>query len=149
MEGRLPRAEKEVNDLKEQVTLLEARSMRDNLKFYGIDEQQNENTEQTVRHFLRNQMKISDEDLVKIKFDRVHRTAERSKGNQHVIIAKLTSTEGKLLVTRHLDRRSGYGVTEQLPRVLSERKKTITAIIQAGKGAAPEPALGFRQTNSG
>jgi len=142
LEGRLTRAEKEISDLKEQLTMQEARSMQDNLKFYGIKENENENCEETITTFLREKMKINEQDILKIHFDRVHRTGERNKDGKRVIVAKLTSTEGKNLILRHgrnLERHSGYGVSEQLPRVLAERKKQLLPSFKKAKEQQKKP----------
>ena len=66
-EGRLVRAEKQVEDMREQLLLHEARSMRDNLVFYNIPESANENTESVLKEFLISEMKISSDDMKKFR----------------------------------------------------------------------------------
>jgi len=136
LEGRLTRAEKELEDLREQFLVQEARSMRDNIKFYNIPETQDEVCEDAVRKFLSKEMKISDNDLNKIKFDRVHRTGQYRRGQNRVIVAKFNPYEGRQIVFNHvkyLDRSKNYGISEQLPRELAERKKQLIPVYKQAK----------------
>ena len=48
LEGRLTRAEKEIEDLRDEQLLQQARSMRDNLKFFNIPEEKQEDCEKTL-----------------------------------------------------------------------------------------------------
>ena len=129
LEGRLSRAEKQVEEMKEQQLVDEARSMRDNLMFFNVkDGGPQENTEETLRTFLRSEMKIEDNNMDKIRFDRVHRMGKYSNGSNRIIVGKFNPSEGKHIVFSHvhnLDAKKGFGVSEQLPRELAERKKQL------------------------
>ena len=136
MEGRLTRTENVLEDLREQMLVQEARSMRDNLKFYNIPESQDEECEETVRKFLSKEMKISVNDLNKIKFDRIHRTGQYRRDQNRVIVAKFNPCEGRQIVFNHvknLDRSKNYGISEQLPRELAERKKQLIPAYKQAK----------------
>ena len=87
LEGRLTRTEKVVEELKEQLLYQEARSMRDNLKFFNIPEQQGENCERTLYDFLHFEMKIGDDDMRRIRFDRLHRVGPYIRGQSRLIVA--------------------------------------------------------------
>jgi DNA repair ATPase RecN len=50
--------------LQDNITDLKARSMRDNLLFFNISEDENENTTETIHDILENQMGIEDEKTV-------------------------------------------------------------------------------------
>lgn len=142
LEGRLTRTEKEVTELKERLLLQEARSMRDNLKFYGLAEVTGENCEITLKTFMKREMKISEEDLKKISFDRVHRTAERNREKHRVIVAKFNPSEGRQIVLQHcrnIPRNKGYSVSEQLPRELAERKKMLLPSFKKAKEEKKQP----------
>ena len=135
-EGRLTRAEKLIEDQKEQILQLEARSMRDNLVFYNITEYPGENTEKVLRDFLYKDMYISDEDYSKIYFDRVHRIGQKRDNYARPIVAKFNPYVGKEIVlanTKNLDPRMKYGVSEQLPRELEERKKQLLPLYRDAK----------------
>ena len=130
MEGRLIRAEKETDNLKEQYLITEARSMRDNLMFYNIPESSKgaqEDASKTLKSFLADEVRINDEELKQVRFDRVHRIGQKKNDKPRVIVAKFNPSYGKNIVMRHcknLDRAKRYGVNEQLPRELEERKNT-------------------------
>jgi hypothetical protein len=130
LEGRLTRAEKQIEDMREELLQHEARSMRDNLIFYNIPEStaETEDTEHIVRQFLQHEMKVSNHDMGSIKFDRVHRAGARSETKHRVIVAKFNPSRGKDIVLKHaknIAKGKGYGVNEQLPRELEERKKQL------------------------
>ena len=125
LEGRLIRAEKEIHHLREELLKQESRSMKDNLMFHNVPETRSENTEQTLRNFLKKEMKISDENLRKIRFDRVHRVGRQQGDGHRVIVAKFNPFEGRQIVLQHIkkvDKSKRYGLNEQLPRELAERE---------------------------
>jgi len=151
-EGRLTRAEKELEDLREQQLRSEARSMRDNLVFYNVPEEgDQENTETTLRKFMKVEMKISDDDLNNvISFDRVHRIVDKDvKKNKdkkgkwiRPIVAKFTSSKGKETVMRHaknLRKGMKFGVNDQLPREMDERKKQLMPQYKEAKAGNKRP----------
>ena len=131
LEGRLVRAEKEISEVKEQLLMQEARSMRDNLVFFNIPESKNESCEGVLRKFLMDEMKISESDMKKIRFDRVHRSGQHhpnQQGHPRVMVAKFNPYEGRQIVLSHvknLDKTKNFGVNEQLPRQMAERKKQL------------------------
>ena len=142
MEGRLIRAEKEIQDLKEQQLMSEARSMRDNLIFYNITEPTQENPETTLNNFLKDEMKVNDDDLKKIKFDRVHRIGKKEKTKTRPLIAKFNPSSGKGLVLSHaknLNKEKKFGVNEQLPRELEERKKHLLPQYREARSQDKKP----------
>ncbi len=144
-EGRLTRAEKLVEDLREQLLQQEARSMRDNLVFFNVPEQQTDhikNTEHVLRDFLKTEMKIKDDDLRKINFDRVHRTGAKQQGRSRLIVAKFNPSYGKEIVLKHaknLRPGENFGVNEQLPRELDERKKQLLQRYKDAKNSQQKP----------
>lgn len=140
IEGRLTRTEKQVEDLREELLYQEARSMRDNLVFFNIPEnsQSTENTEAVLRKFFTEEMKVGDEEMRKIRFDRVHRTGVKASGKRRTIVAKFNPSEGKEIVLKHtknLVKAKKFGVSEQLPRELEERKKQLLPQFKAAKNS--------------
>ena len=90
-EGRLIRVEKEIDNLKEQYLMTEARSMRDNLMFYNIPESSKgaqEDASKTLKSFLADEMKINDKELKQVRFDQVHRIGQKKIDKPRVIVAK-------------------------------------------------------------
>ena len=56
-------------DLRERHIDLQCKTMRDNLIFNGIIEEDEENTEETIKDFIKKEMEI----IQTIEFQRVHR----------------------------------------------------------------------------
>jgi hypothetical protein len=142
LEGRLTRSEKLVEDMREQLLQQQARSMRDNLVFFNIPEQHDENTEAVLKKFLTDEMKVSASDMENIKFDRVHRTGQKAPSWNRIIVAKFNPSHGKDLVLRHaknLDKSKKFGVNEQLPRELEERKKRLLPKFKEAKTERKNP----------
>lgn len=135
LEGRVTRLETETSGLREDLLQLQARSMRDNLIFYNIPEPDNENAQTTLRTFLREEMKISEEDMHQISCDRVHRLGKKTT-RIRPLIAKFNPSTGKDLVYRHtrnLNRDKRFGIGEQLPRELEERRKRLLPVFKEAK----------------
>lgn len=127
LEGRVTRLETETTSLREELLSLQARSMRDNLIFYNVPEPQHENPENTLRSFLRDEMSISEADLTRITCDRVHRLGKKTERTRP-LIAKFNPSSGKDIIykhTRFLNKQKRFGISEQLPRELEERKKRL------------------------
>lgn len=144
LEGRLTRSEKMVEELKERSLYQEARSMRDNLVFYNIKEASEgvEDTKAVLRGFLREEMRIGAEDMQQINFDRVHRVGAKNRNQPRIIVAKFNPGFGKDIVLRHgknLDRAKNYGVNEQLPQELEQRKKQLLPQFKAARSNNEKP----------
>ena len=145
LEGRITRLEKTVAELKEEVLYIEARSMRDNLVFFNVPEHAYEtswaDTMNVLKDFITEEMKMSDDDLQTLKIIRAHRTGmkgDRPRG----IVAKLGDSETKSAIFKHaknLDKRKKYGVSEQLPRELNERKKQLLPKFKEAKVQEKKP----------
>jgi len=137
LEGRLTRAEKEMMEVKEESLKQEARSMRDNLVFFNVPgETENEVCEDTLRYFLATEMKINEDNMQKIQFDRVHRTGKNERDRHRAIVAKFNPYEGRQIVLSHikyLDRNKKFGVNEQLPKQMLERKKQLKPVYKNAK----------------
>ena len=81
LEGRVSRSEKEIDALKEEILYMQARSMRDNLVFYNVPEQEAEktfdDTKAILTSFIKDEMKVSAENLQKVNLGRTHRAAQK------------------------------------------------------------------------
>ena len=129
--GRITRGEKERDDMKEELLQQQVRMMRDNLVFYNIPEDDREPAYEctdTIKTFLRTEMKVDETNMAKIKFDRVHRLGQKTHNQKRPIVAKFNPAAGRKIVLEHikkLDKDKKFGVNEQLPRELEERKKKL------------------------
>jgi cell division protein FtsB len=132
-EGRITRLEKVVNDIHEDMLQSTARSMKDNITFSNIPEEQNESNNSTRRiliEFLQNEMCIAPDSFNHIDVIRVHRVGQSGKYNR-MIVAKLNE-QGKAVIWSHTKHLKGkhFSVNVQLPRELSERKKQLVPLYK-------------------
>ena len=129
-------AKRENEELRERILDMQARSMRENLLFGGIEEDEaekndpdNTKTELVLKNFLKKDMGIAED----IKFHIVHRLRPRQDGKPRTIIAKferrkdrdmvLKSAPGKLKDTR-------YSVYEQFPTEIMERRNILWPVFK-------------------
>lgn len=118
--------------MKETILDIQARSMRDNLIFSGIPEAETDNPELSIQHFMQNQLKLSPDVINKITFHRVHRLGKLQERKPRPIIAKfehyqhkeLLKSKGKLL------KDTSFGMNDQYPREINERRKTLYPILK-------------------
>lgn len=142
LEGRLARSEKIISDLKEELLDVQTRQMKDNLLFFNIPDKQNETKKETkaaVLKFMREELKISDNDMENIWMDKIHRNGQAFRdGKPRCITARFNPHSGRGVVLGHiknLDKTKKYGISEQLPRELSERKKRLLPEFKKAKAA--------------
>ena len=131
----------EANKLLEKFSELERRQIkqecynrRNNIKFFGIkdsDKESLEDTEQTLRNFLTKEMKIRQEDVDNIQFERVHRIPF-----PRPIIAKVSFYQDKEFIKSHTkDIRKGskYGVADDFPREVDEIRKDLQPVLKKAR----------------
>ncbi|CAC5378162.1 unnamed protein product [Mytilus coruscus] len=114
--------------LKNDIVDIQARFMRDNLVFVGINEFQNETpdkTEAILLEFLVNDLKMSQEDADVIKFDRVHRTGSLEKKPRPIIaiLAEYKQREKVRFMAPNLEGTHFYINVQYPPEIITERKK--------------------------
>jgi hypothetical protein len=139
MNNRLQLAEGMIAQMRTKMTMqdekildLTARSMRDNVVIQGIPENKKESwddTKQLVTNFLKNKMKIRNTDDILI--DRAHRMGAKQQGvnaKPRPVVAKLMTQKSKDIIfqkLKSLDPESGFGIQEQLPPEVTERRKRL------------------------
>ena len=80
--------------------------------------------------------------MAQIKCDRVHRIGKKTEHHHRPIVAKFNPYEGRQIVLGHiknLDKEKNFGVNEQLPRELAERKKTLLPKFKEAKRQQQSP----------
>ena len=103
-EGMLTRAERSLKNLEDKMVETTTRSMRDNILLKNMSEEEGEDEDVIERKtltFLRDKLKISEEDMVNIKVERAHRVGKKTRQKARNIVVKLNS-RGKTLVMKHL-----------------------------------------------
>ncbi|KAK3097334.1 hypothetical protein FSP39_008769 [Pinctada imbricata] len=117
-------------EIKEKQVDLQARSMRDKLIFYGIEEtvgEDQQSCEDKLRTFIAEKLQITK----LIDFHRVHRLGEKTPGKSRSIVAKFVNYKDRELV-RHSaflalkgPENRGIGINEHFPREINERRKSL------------------------
>ena len=124
---------KEENDeLKSTVLDLQCRSMKNNLVFTGLIEKENENTENVIRDFIRDQLRITHW----IELGNVHRFGNGAlpgkRGRPRPIVARFIFHNDHTRVLSNTYRLKGkpYGVNQQFPDVIEQARKSLYPIMK-------------------
>ncbi|KAK3107697.1 hypothetical protein FSP39_020206 [Pinctada imbricata] len=124
----------EINTLRDKVTDLQCRSMKQNLIFHGIaNESRFENTEEKLRNFLYYELGIEDH----IEFGNVHRFGRHERGKDRPIVARFLYQSDLLYVKQNAYKLRGscYSVREQFPQAVEDRRKILYPIMKRHKEA--------------
>lgn len=121
--------------LKADIKDLRCRSMRDNLIFYKIREEKDENCENKILDFIENQMHI-DNAKTEIKLHRAHRIGTYDGTKTRPIVAKFAYYPDRERVRKAGKELKGsmYGVSEQFPpEIMETRRQLIPELKKARK----------------
>ena len=120
--------------LESKLNDLEYRSMRDNLMFYGVPEQENEDCDNRIKALISEKLELSQ--AGSISFDRVHRVGPFSHGKIRPIVAKFHYyKEREVVRTKSFElseklKAEKNGIGAQWPKQMRETRKTLHAIMQ-------------------
>lgn len=145
MEKRLHFSENQIVALQNKIAAqhevildLQCRSMRDNLVFHGIPEDNRESWEITktkVVQVLKDKMKMPAAEVQRLSIDRAHRIG--SKGDRHrPIVVRFMSTESKSSIFKYVQNLKDHreiSVQEQFPPEVSERRKRLLPLHREAK----------------
>ncbi len=117
--------------------------MRDNLVFSGIPESAEEDPEATVKTFIKTYLKLPEDTVENICFERVHRMGAKKPGapRPRPIVAKFGYFKQKEQVKSRGRELKGtdFGVNDQFPKEILERRKILfpirRSLIQKGSRA--------------
>lgn len=131
----------QLQEIQQQQLYLDVYQRRENLRFYGIPEDEdsddNEDTEQTLIDFLGKELKIKDAD--EMEFQRIHRIGKKQGAknkNPRPIIARFLRypEREKVFGKSYLLKGKKYGISADFPKVIVERrKKLLPRLIDARK----------------
>ena len=134
----------EVENLKRRNIKLEAYTRRENIKIFGIEEsagETNEKTEELVRIMLKEKMKIPNDCVDDIHFERVHRMTTRqdrmNSPKPRAIIVKFSFYQDKEYVwsfVRNL-KESGIGIANDFPREIDKIHGKLYPVLKSAKKA--------------
>ncbi|XP_052788391.1 uncharacterized protein LOC128223149 [Mya arenaria] len=133
--------EKERDALRDDVSYLQSQSMRNNLVFFGVPEDNTngsepaEATERKLRLHLQDAFKIAKETAESIRFERVHRSpGSPITGKIRNIIAKFTYFKDREMIRKSWKQLDGttFRVFEQFPPdVIQKRRKLVPQLKEA------------------
>ena len=125
----------------------EARGRRDNLIFYGIPEEKEENIHETMNTFLREHMQISDGSTI---IDRAHRQGRPRSGTflgsnankpRPVIIKFYRFKEKERVRAKRFDLKPPFSITEDLPLEIRDARKSLLPQLQELKNKGKKPYI--------
>ena len=126
----------------DEIQELKARSMQENLLFFGLCEGQNEDTEFKLRQFLTNELEFDSESdserrVENIVFDRVHRLGRRRGDgirNPRPIVAKFERYRDRELIRLaglELNKKRGqFSIREQFPVEMEAKRKRLYPVMR-------------------
>lgn len=126
--------EKENKILRNKVIDMQERSMRDNLIFTGINEdnQQNfEDTEKLVQDLIKNKLDIQEE----IEIERIHRFGRRFGDRPRPIVVRFSRYKQRELIRKKARelKGTGYGIHEQYPHEIERVRKELYPVLRQAR----------------
>ena len=145
--------------LTSEITDLQARSMRDNLLFFGLDEagtpdeRRAENCAEKILSFCSDMLNIPDAQST-IKVERAHRIGTYQNGKRRPIVVKFNHYPDKLTVKQRAREvfpnpgpnnptESRYRVGDQFPKAIQERRKQLIPILVKAKNDKKRAFLSY------
>ncbi|CAB4004850.1 Hypothetical predicted protein, partial [Paramuricea clavata] len=127
--------------IQDNITDLKARSMRDNLLFFNISEDENENTSETIYDILENKMGIEDAKN-RVKIDRSHRLGKPThpsirRTKPRPIVAKFNFFQDREFIRKYARKLKGtrIGISEQFPEEIEAIRRTLYPEMKKAKSA--------------
>lgn len=130
--------QKENKRIKSELLDLKCRSMRNNIVIMGLNEEENETylgTERLVKQFMKQNLKMSDEQVQGISVERAHRFGRRIPSKPRPIVAKLSDHKMKMSVLQRGKELKGtlLSVNDQFPPEIIERRRILYPIFKQRK----------------
>ena len=123
----------------------EARSRRDNLIFYGIREEKDENVNEVICSFLREKLQISDGTTI---IDRAHRLGRPKPGvflgkekPRPIIVKFYRFKEKERVRSMRSDLSAPYSISEDIPIEIREARKSLHPQFQELKNQNKRPYI--------
>jgi DNA repair exonuclease SbcCD ATPase subunit len=132
------------NEINAKVTSLEYKSMNNNLMFYGIGEDKDENCVEKVKMLFLTELQMEEEEAGKISIDKAYRVGTKSGKKIRPIVAHFHyMKERDAIRQRSFDfagnlKSAKRGVGAQLPKEIREGRKPFYAAMKEAKDAGKE-----------
>ena len=137
LQERAKTLETEKTIMQSKLTELEYRSMRDNLMFYGVPEQEHKDCEQVIKQVIGEQLGLVQ--AGNISFDRAHTVGMHVRGKVRPIVAKFHYYKEREMVRtkayEHADdlKKANLGIGTQCPKQIREARKPLYTIMEQEK----------------
>ena len=157
VESELSKLSRRTDELNEKFLEARCRSMKYNLIFGGIKENENEVCEETIKTFIETELEV--EDAQDMTFVNVHRIGKKidpkRNGRPRSIVAKFAYNKDISLVKQSTNKLKGkhYRVNEQYPEEIEQRRKKTLPDSKGRKkekiksGASKRQAVRERHTH--
>lgn len=124
--------EQRMEELETKNLYLKAYSMRENVRFLNITEEEGEDVEEKLRAFLQDELEIFDDDL---EIQRVHRCGKPKGSKPRAILARFLRYKDveKILSRGKKLKGTEYGMFTDLPPELVERRRKLMPILKKAK----------------
>ena len=131
----------DIDSIKQQMLYDQCRSMRNNLLIYGIKEYDNEDPEKVVRGFLEETMQVN---TSSIELDRCHRIGPRRRDKIRPLVIRFLRYKDKEYIRKLAPeklRGSPYGISEQFPKEIADRRRLLVPIMKKEKSDKKKATL--------
>ena len=150
MDKRLHAVETYQAKTNEVIIDIQARSMRDNLIFTNIEESDNESNEETevkLRSFLKTKMKMPEERVGQISFERVHRLAGRRNRGPRNVIAKFSRYKDHEDVRKNASnlRGTNFSVFQQYPQAIVEQRRRLVPVMNDARRRGKKAYISYNK----
>jgi predicted nucleic acid-binding Zn-ribbon protein len=144
LSSRVVALEKQREELRDDLTYIKSQSMRNNLVFTNVAEDNSsgnetyEATEKKLRQHLQDALKISKETAESIRFERVHRTpGQPIVGKVRNIVAKFTYFQDRERVRREWKHLKGtsFHMFEQFPKEVMDKRRGLVKKMKDARDA--------------
>lgn len=129
------------NELKSEISDLKCRSMRDNLMFYKLPEERDENCEEKIQQFIKEKLKIDDGEPIRLH--RAHRVGQYDSRKCRPIVAKFVFYQDRERVRKSAKelRGTNFGISEQFPKQVMEARRQLIPIMKKAREEGKEAYL--------
>ncbi|KAK3099664.1 hypothetical protein FSP39_007717 [Pinctada imbricata] len=130
---------------KEDLLDVQGRGMRENLMFWGVPENPDENCTEIILNLCQNELKM-ERVKERVKIDRAHRSGKKMIGQRakpRPIVAKFHSYEVKeeIRSKSSLLSKTDIGISQQFPKEIYERRKALIPIMKREREKGREVKL--------
>lgn len=141
LEGKLKHQEIVIKEMQEQITNIKAKQVNKNVIITQVAEDENETQLQTrakVVSFMKDQMKMTDNDIEKVKFDDVHRTGRKGPKPRRIRARMSDDTDPKDFYK--FKRNINFDVNQvfqEFPPEINETRRVLQVAMETEKASVP------------